>query len=132
MLKNVVLFSLCFVGFLPLQVFAQQQDTTLRVIEFSLCKDVIEREPFETVSSFSTKDEQAWVFARIENDEGLRTVLFRWFFNDELLAEVPSKVGVSTNWRTYSTIKLKTGFWRVEISDSMNSIYKEIRFNVSE
>lgn len=124
----------CFFIFeLSSNLFAQQEDTaSFKVIEFSLCKDVVEREPIDVVSSFTMEDSKAWVFARIVNTEGIQTIFFKWFFNDELIAELNTKIGTSNNWRTYASVNLKPGFWRVELADSNHNAFKEIRFNVSE
>lgn len=130
--------KLSFLGvFLTLTLFidvsAQNDSTSVKVLDFKLCKDVIEREPFEVVSSFDVNDQKAWIFARIYNNtNGLKTFEFKWYHEDELIADVPVKIGNSANWRTYSNISLKPGYWRVELTDSLGTIYKEVRFNVSE
>lgn len=130
---KICVIVLFFVFELSSNLLAQQQDTTsFKVIEFSLCKDVVEREPIDVVSSFTLSDSKAWVFARISNTEGLKTIYFKWFFNDDLIAEIATKVGNSSNWRTYSSVNLQAGFWRVELVDSESFVIKEIRFNVSE
>lgn len=120
-----------FVWFCSISAWAQVDTTTIKVLDFQLCKDVIEREPYELVSSYSLMDQKAWIFARIYNENGLKTFEFKWYHEDELIAEVPIKVGNSSNWRTYSNVNLKAGYWRVELTDTLGNIYKEVRFNVS-
>lgn len=110
----------------------QGQSDSLNVKEFVLCKDVIEREPIEIVSDFSINDERAWVFARINNDNGLQNVTFRWIHNDEIHSEVVTKIGNSNNWRTYSNVTLQAGSWKAQLYNRSDSLLTEIQFNVSE
>lgn len=133
MLKKLALIT--FFAGLYSEMYAQVvQDSTktIEIIEFLLCKDVIEREPFEPVSSFSETDEKAWVFARVKNTNGLITLYFNWYLNEALIAEIPVKVGNSKNWRTYSNVNLRKGIWRIELINEDKDRLAELRFNISE
>lgn len=110
--------------------FTSSQDT-LYIIDFLLCRDVVEREPIDIVQSYTLDDERAWAFARIFNNSGLHDVHFRWFFEDDLYFEMASRVGDSPNWRTYSSVTLQPGTWRVEIYNDYGVLLREIRFHVS-
>lgn len=105
---------------------------TLFVIDFLLCRDVVEREPVDIVQSYTMDDGRAWAFARLHNSEGMMDVTFRWFYEDNEYFIMDSKIGESPNWRTYSSVTLQPGVWRVEILDESENILREIRFYVSE
>lgn len=122
----------------PFQTLRAQSETsefandTTFIKEVVLAKNVVERTPRSIVQSFDVSDEQAWCFARIYNNRGLINVTFRWFYEDSLYYEFDAKVGNSDNWRTYSSVTLREGLWRVEIVGPTNKVLKEIRFQVSD
>ncbi len=107
-------------------------EDTLYVKEFLLCKDVVEREPIDVVQSFTMDDERAWGFAVIHSTYRMHTVTFRWYYEDERYFTFDSNVGRSPNWRTYSSVGLQPGAWRVELYDENEEQLKEVRFHVSE
>lgn len=105
---------------------------TLIVLEFLLAKDVIEREPVDIVQSYTVDDDRAWCFARIHNSREMQDVYFEWYHEDELYFEMNSKVGISENWRTYSSVSLQPGEWYVQLRDRHGEILDEIYFEVFE
>lgn len=130
-----LLKTILFLGFFFFNtnsLFAQLDTTKLRVIELNLCKDVIERQPIDIVSGFTTNDERAWAYARVYNSNGLTDIHFNWYLDNELQATIPVKIGNSSNWRTYSNINLQVGIWKIEVVDDEENVLKELRFNVSE
>lgn len=135
---TAVFFSL--LGFLLYSdmILAQSQDSLgaeieeLSLEEMFLCEDVIEREPINVRQSFSSDQGQAYCFARLKNPNELTKVTFRWFYENELYFVFVAKVGKSPNWRTYSSITLRKGMWRVELLDENDQQLKEIRFHCSD
>lgn len=129
----------------PIMVFAgnnvlhqegyDHQDMTqdsLYVIEFVMARDVVEREPVEIVTSYDLSNARAWCFARIHNSQELQDVFFKWYYEGELYFEMNSKIGISPNWRTYSSVGLQPGSWNVELLDSDGNILGKIHFHVKE
>ncbi len=112
--------------------YVTSSEDTLYIIDFLLCRDVVEREPIDIVQSYTMDDERAWAFARIHNTTGMHNVEFRWFYEDEEYFFMDSRVGDSPNWRTYSSVTLQPGAWRVEILNKYGTQLREIRFHVSE
>jgi len=129
------LFSLfLFLAYFSICISAQAQpenSDSLYVKEFVLAENVVEREPVNVVQSFDVSDKKAWCFARINNPSDIITLTFRWFHEDDLHYEMDTQIGKSPNWRTYSSVTLAEGTWRVELVSPENTVLKEIRFNVS-
>ena len=105
---------------------------SLYIKELILAENVVEREPVNVVQSFDISDKKGWCFARINNPGDIKTISFIWFHDDDLHYEMETKVGKSSNWRTYSSVTLEEGTWRVEIVGPDSTTLKEIRFNVSD
>lgn len=134
-LKSLAIVSVCYILFTD-TLFAQNlkdiKSDTLFVNEFLLCKDVVEREPIDVVQTFTVENDRAWAYARIFNNKGIETITFRWIFNDQVYAEIDTRVGISGNWRTYSNVNIQAGSWKVTIINSNGDVLAEIRFNVGE
>lgn len=62
----------------------------------------------------------------------MQDVFFRWYHENELFFEMNSKIGVSPHWRTYSSIGLQPGSWRVQLVDRDGNLLEEIQFRVSD
>jgi hypothetical protein len=105
---------------------------TLYVKQMLLAKDVVERMPIDVVQAFEVSDQEGWCFARLYNSGELTTVRFKWFYEEQKYFTFDAKVGQSTNWRTYSSITLQPGSWRVVLEDSNGDQLDEIRFHVSQ
>ncbi len=118
------------------EYMADDEDTgnadTLYVREFLLARDVVEREPVDVVESYTMSDARAWCFVRLHNSEEMQHIYFEWYYEDELYFEMNSRIGLSPNWRVYSSIGLQPGSWRVELKDRDGNTLEEIRFEVRE
>lgn len=115
-----------------LVVKSGQNDDSLYVREFVLSLDVIEREPVDIVSTYTITDEKAWCFARLFNSDEIQNIYFNWYYEDELFYETHRKIGLSNNWRSYSSVTLLPGSWRVELINKNGVTLKEILFDVTE
>lgn len=111
---------------------SEMEPDTLFVIDFVLARDVVEREPVDIVRSYSMDDSRAWCFARIHNSQMMQSIFFEWYYEDELYFEMNTRIGVSANWRTYSSVSLQPGRWRVVLKDRHGDILDQIRFDVTE
>lgn len=127
-------YTLFFFCLSTISVLAQEtapDDSVLVISQFVLCEDVIEREPVNIRQAFYIDQGQAFCFARISNSGELITLKFKWYFEDEPYFEFDAKVGTSPHWRTYSSITLRTGLWRVELVHPDGTVLREIRFHCS-
>ena len=114
------------------KVRSPKESDSLYVKEFLLAKDVVEREPIDTVQTFDKQDDTGWCYAEIYNKGPLRDLDFKWYHNGELYYTFDARVGSSTNWRTYSSVTLREGSWRVELVGPDDRVLKEIRFHVGD
>jgi hypothetical protein len=129
-LPALLLMLFCFCPAL-----AHQNETisdTLFVVDFHMADDVVEREPVELVDSYVMSDGRAWCFARIHNADRMQDLYFKWYYEGELYFKMNTKVGVSTNWRTYSSVGLLPGEWEVVLVDAEEQELARTAFLVSE
>lgn len=113
-------------------VGSTKDSDSLFVKEFLLANDVVERQPIDVVQTFDMDDDTGWCYAKIYNGGTMRNVNFKWYHEGELYYNFEAKVGSSANWRTYSSVTLREGSWRVELTGPHDSVMKEIRFHVSD
>ncbi len=107
------------------------ENDTLFVHEFVLARDIVERNPVDVVTSFTMDDARAWCFASIHNSEKMQDVYFEWYHEGELYFRMNAKVGISENWRTYSSVGLQPGTWRVVLRNRHETILAERSFEVT-
>lgn len=104
---------LCCVG-LPLHAATPADDCAGVVVERAqFARDIVEREP---VGVPGTDADALWFFSEIRAGTG-RTLLHRWYWRDELVAEVPLAIR-GPRWRTWSSKVLgphRGPDWRVEL-----------------
>ncbi|HKJ67098.1 MAG TPA: DUF2914 domain-containing protein, partial [bacterium] len=60
------------------------------------------------------------------------TVTFRWLHNGEEYFTFDAKVGVSSNWRTYSSVTPRPGEWQVQILAPNGDLLTERTFMVEQ
>lgn len=109
---------------------AQESEVSLEITEMVLSMEVLEREPVNIVKTFKADDERGWVFARLVNSSKMTYIHFVWYHEETEYFQIRMRVGVSPSWRTYASVALQPGAWRVELQDNSRSVLKEIRFHV--
>ncbi len=103
----------------------------LVVQDLVLSHGVYEREPADIAKSFEPSDERAYAFARISNAGPLTNVSFVWHYGSNIHAIVDLNVGTSQGWRTWSSAKLKSGDWRIELVTEEGEVLAERAFTVA-
>lgn len=116
-----------FVGLSTLPALA---DGSIVIRDFTLSHGIDQREPISETESFRVEDGKAFAFARIHNNGAPTMVSFVWYHGDRPHATVPVSVGKSPGWRVWSTAKLKTGQWRVQLVDALGDVLSERSFTV--
>lgn len=73
-----------------------------------------------------------YAFSRVLGAEGETMVYHRWYYGDQLMAEVPLNVR-SNDWRTWSSKQVMpewTGEWRVVVVTEDGSVLDYITFTI--
>ncbi len=107
-------------------------DGGLVVRDFVLTNAVIGREPTNEATSFTTHDEKAYVFARINNTGEPTMVNVVWHFEGAQHGSVWLNVGRSAGWRTWSSANLKPGNWSVTLVNAGGSVLVQRSFIVGQ
>ena len=105
-------------------------DGSMVIRDFVLTHGIFEREPTGSTDNFTSSDGRGYAFARISN-EGMPTqVSFVWYYGDEMHASVDMNIGTSSGWRTWSSVNLRPGNWRVKLQDQNGMVIAERSFTV--
>lgn len=101
----------------------------LKVLEFVLANQVIEREPKDVVEKFAQGSEKAFAFARL-NANVASEVTFVWYRNNQVYTQYTAPIQAAKTWRTYSSIKLKSGDWKVQLLGKNKEVLAEKTFTI--
>ncbi len=104
----------------------------LVVRDFVLAHGIVGREPTNETASFTTHDQKAFAFARINNTGAPTAVNVVWRHEGKLHGSVWLNVGDSTGWRTWSSANLKPGNWNVALIDAGGSVLVQRSFIVGQ
>ena len=107
-----------------------EEGANLRVVDFVVAREIVDREPVEVSETFSSADGDAYAFARIANDGEPIELSFVWLHRDAVYAAVEMTIGTSPRWRTWSSAELQPGPWRVQLVGSDGLIIAENSFTV--
>jgi len=100
-----------------IEVVNTTHQTSLKVLEFVLAHQVEGREPKGITETFNEHDEQGgsvYAFARLSAEKPT-TVSFVWFKDGKEHYRFNTVVQVSQRWRTYSSVRLRAGNWKVQL-----------------
>ena len=125
---GAVLGALLAVPFLTAQPAVAQSSIVIR--DFVLTHGIYEREPVGTTETFASADGRGYAFARIANDGSPTQISFVWYYGEEMHASIDMNIGTSSGWRTWSSVNLKPGNWRVKLQDASGAVIAERMFMV--
>jgi len=106
------------------------QAGSMMVRDFVLTNGIYEREPVNKTETFMTSDGTGYAFARINNEGAPSNVSFVWTYEGSQHASVDMTVGTSGSWRTWSSVNLKPGDWRVQLVTQDGRVIAERTFTV--
>lgn len=92
----------------------QDEINDLEVVEFVLANSVEAKEPREVVETFGLDAERGFAFARL-NVKTPTEVTFLWYRNGNLVNRFSTQVHPSKKWRTFSSVKMRPGQWKVQL-----------------
>ncbi len=108
-------------------------DGELVVRDFVLTNDVVGHEPTNETASFTTQDEKAFAFARINNTGAPTAVNVVWRHEGMQHGSVWLNVGKSPGWRTWSSANIRRpGNWSVTLVDAGGSVLVQRSFIVGQ
>jgi hypothetical protein len=99
----------------------------------TLTTAVLEREPQDSISELGNDQSQVFYFTELHDFEG-QTLVHRWEFKGEVMAEVPFRVG-GPRWRVYSSKNLEPswlGEWTVKVVDEAGTILTSKSFQYQQ
>ncbi len=102
----------------------------IAVRDLVMARGIIDREPADLTTNFSTGDGRAFAHAKIYNPGEPTAVSFVWLYDDSLYATVDMQVGSSVRWRTWSSAEVWLGEWRVQIVSADGQVLAENAFTV--
>jgi|GEM_PF-2455794 len=105
---------------------------TLVIKEMLFATDVVDREPVDSVETFTTSNEQAFCHIRVFNNGKPKQVTFRWLYNGKEYFKFAANIGTSPSWRTYTSVIPKVGDWKVQILNSHGEVLREREFTVAK
>jgi hypothetical protein len=111
------------------QPAAAQDSIVIR--DFVLTHGIYEREPVGRTEAFASGDGRGYVFARIANDGAPTRISFLWYRGEDLHAAIDATIGTSAAWRTWSSVNLQPGQWRVKLRDAGGRVIAERAFTVA-
>ncbi|BCA80276.1 DUF2914 domain-containing protein [Desulfuromonas sp. AOP6] len=112
---------------LPVSAFA------LEVAEGVITSQVSDRNPVDSLTSYSADVGKLYCFTRIVGAESDSQVTHVWYRGDEEMARVDLAVR-SNNWRTWSLKALLpewVGDWRVDVLDADGTVISTIPFTLN-
>lgn len=119
----------------PEKIIAQEITQTiegtpeLQVIDFVLTSKMESREPTDALEAFTKDHSTAYAFARVSATEST-DVTFVWYRNGQEQTRFKSPVHAAKRWRTFSSVKLKPGEWKVQLI-SKDKVLSEKTFTIS-
>lgn len=99
----------------------------LEVVDFLLAGNIEAREPQNVVEAFSKDNERGFAFARL-HAKAPNEVTFVWYLNDKPVARCKQSIQASKKWRTYSSVKLRPGQWKVQLIEGEDKVLAEKSF----
>ncbi len=133
MLKKLfalLIVSCCFLAFTSTG-FAE---SSITIIEVSICKDIKDREPVEIGDVFPNDIGKLYCFTRAGSLERSK-IKHIWYLEGEKRAELSLTIGASPSWRTRSSKNVRTvdyGNWKVEVVGPNGDILKTVNFVVEK
>jgi hypothetical protein len=97
---------------MPLASAQADKKSSIQVIEFVLANKMESREPVEIVEGFNQGNARGFAFARMSADAPA-DITFVWIREGHEVAHFTTHVHAAKQWRTFSSVKLRAGQWKV-------------------
>ncbi len=106
----------------------------LEIVEATMAKGVVEREPVDPGSRFEANGDRVYAFIIVRNPgPGDAHVHFVWRYRGKAVSRLRTRVGPSPRWRTWSYHRIpkgQSGPWKVEIQTDAGVILETLDFEM--
>jgi hypothetical protein len=113
---------------------APKPTVDLEITRAVICRQVVEREPVDSGTSFEPSVERLYCFTHITGAHDATEIYHVWYFAEAERAVVKLKVN-SISWRTYSSKVIQPheiGDWRVDVLGPEGNILKSVHFEITQ
>lgn len=110
-------------------VAADTQAQDLQVLDFVLTNQVVNREPQGTLENFAAGSKRGIAFARLQADTNTE-VTFVWYRNNREYLRHKAPVQTAKQWRTFSSVSLHSGDWKVQLLGKEGEVLAEKTFSM--
>lgn len=117
---------------MPLSITAQQTGD-LNVATAVICKNIADRQPVESGTSFSVSVGRLYCYSKITDISNSTEIVHVWYFGDTERARTALSIN-PPSWRTYSSKIIQAheiGKWHVKILDASGNLLKDVEFEVT-
>ncbi len=137
-MKRILSLSVLYIGIasmcllVPNSIYAQQTGN-LNVAGAVICKNIIDREPVESGTSFPASVGRLYLSSKIADIQNPTQIVHAWYIGDVERARVSLNVNPPA-WRTYSSKTIQSheiGKWHVKILDAAGNLLEDVEFEIT-
>ena len=107
---------------------------SMTVRKSSVSTSIENRKPVGVSSRFDTSVDMLWAYVGIKNPTEDSHITMVWKLEGRTMSKVKLKVGKSSNWRTWSSKKIKDnniGNWSVDVVDPSGVVLETMTFHLA-
>ena len=117
---------------LPNSIYAQQTGN-LNVAAAVVCKEIADRQPVDSGTSFSAAVGRLYLYSKITDIQSPTRIAHVWYFGDVERARVSLSVNPPA-WRTNSSKIIQAheiGKWHIKILDADGNTLEDVEFQIT-
>ena len=126
----IAIVSMCLL--VSNSIYAQQSGN-LNVASAVICKNIVDREPVESGTSFPASVGRLYLYSKIADIQNPTQIVHAWYFGDVERTLVSLNVNPPA-WRTYSSKTIQSheiGKWHVKILDAAGNLLEDVEFEIT-
>ncbi len=117
----------------PLEPSPLASQNVITIVDAQICEEIVDHEPVSSSDVFTGEILKLHCYSKIESSEETE-IRHIWSFSNNIVAEIPLRIGISSGWRTNSSKNIRSvdkGNWKVEIVDTNDNVLKTLQFVVN-
>jgi len=126
----IAIVSMCLL--VSNSIYAQQSGN-LNVASAVICKNIVDREPVKSGTSFPTSVGRLYLYSKIADIQNPTQIVHAWYIGDVERARVTLNVNPPA-WRTNSSKIIQAheiGKWHVKILDAAGNLLEDVEFEIT-